>query len=137
MPCILLVGADEMLLQTRAEVLRKTGSEVISSNAASAFATQTDRECDLVILCHSLSGGQSASLAEVIHERWPKTRILLVRTQRDWLDSEVAAAVDGVSSPEPGHLVETTIELLRKPVGADAGYVDVRGGIARGGPFAS
>jgi DNA-binding response OmpR family regulator len=134
MHCILLVGADEMLLKTRAAILSKTDSEVVTSNAASALAIQNDRECDLVVLCHSLAPEVCASLAEAIRHRWPKTRILQMVPDRAW--DSVSAVVDGTSSPEPDRLLGSTIELLGRKPPMEAGDISIRGGVARGGPFA-
>ncbi len=116
---ILLVGEDAMLLQTRAAVLRKTGCEVLSCDAASAVTIQADRECKLVVLCHSLSSEVCEALAEALHMRWPKTRILLVVSQREWGYAEAKAAVDAVSSVEPSGLIERTTELLQGVDGLD------------------
>jgi DNA-binding response OmpR family regulator len=133
---ILLVGADEVLLSTRAAVLSKTDSEVVCSNADSALAIQADRECDLVMLCHSLPDEVCTSLAETIRKVWPKTRTLLIQTQREWRQVDIEATVDGTSSTEPEQLIGKTVELLSHQMLSGAGDVCVRGGIVRGGPFA-
>jgi hypothetical protein len=79
---VLLVGENELLQQTRAAVLRMMGADVICSSPDSALVVQEDRNCDLVVLCHSLRGPFSASLAETIRSRWPNTRILQVTSSR-------------------------------------------------------
>jgi hypothetical protein len=135
MHTILLVGADEMLLKTRAAILSKTDSEVATSNAGSALAIQEDRECELVVLCHSLAAEVSISLAEAIRQRWPTTRILQVVPDRAW--SPASEVVDGISSPEPDRLIGRTIELLQRLPPIEAREVDIRGGVARAGPFAN
>jgi DNA-binding NarL/FixJ family response regulator len=84
MATVLLVGEDELLQQTRAAVLRRTGAGAVCCSASSAPAMQQDRECDVVVLCHSLPESLSTSLAETIHARWPRTRILLVTSARLW-----------------------------------------------------
>ena len=134
MHTILLIGTDEMLLKTRAAILSKTNSAVVTSNAASALAIQEDRQCELVVLCHSLSPEICASLAEVIRLRWPTTRILQVVADR-W--NSASPVVDGTTSPEPDRLIGRTIELLHRhmPI-IEAGDISIRGGIARAGPFA-
>ena len=75
MSTVLLIGEDDVLLKTRAAVLRTTGAKTICSNAISALATQSDQLCDLVILCHTLPELACAGLAETIHARWPRTAI--------------------------------------------------------------
>ena len=112
MSVVLLVGRDEMLLRTRAEVLRKTGAEIVWAYPESALAVQADRECDVVVLCHSLPQEVSDVLSETIHRLWPKTRILLVSSARAWEMPDANAAVDGVSSSEPDRLILSTRELL-------------------------
>jgi hypothetical protein len=102
-----------MLLRTRAAVLSKIGAEIVCSNSASALAVQADRECDVVVLCHSLREEVCAALAESLHEHWPKTRVLLVVTEREWGTADEWAAVDGTSSTEPDRLICRTAELLR------------------------
>lgn len=81
---VLLVGENELLQQTRAAALRMMGADVICSSPDSALVVQEDRNCDLVVLCHSLREPFSASLAETIRSRWPNTRILQVTSSRIW-----------------------------------------------------
>src|SRR5277367_2389373 len=114
MATVLLVGEDAMLLKTRAAVLGRIGAEIVCSNSVSALGVQADRECDVVVLCHSLREEVCAALAESLHERWPKTRVLLVVTQREWRPADAWAAVDGTSSTEPERLICRTAELLRR-----------------------
>jgi hypothetical protein len=109
---ILLVGEDELLLQTRAAVVRTTGVETVCCHPTSALATQAEQNCDMVMLCHSLADPLRSELAEAIHSRWPSVRLLqLVRTlaweQPDPLDGVVA-----VSTADPVRLIDRTIELL-------------------------
>ena len=112
---VLLVGEDELLQQTRAAVLRTTGVENICTPPRSALAIQQDRQCDLVILCHSLPDQLCAVLADNIHIRWPKTRILLVTPTRMWESPHFEIAVDAVSSADPVRLIRRATELLKQP----------------------
>jgi len=112
MPTVLLIGEDELLQQTRAAVLRTTGAETLCCRPDSALTVQQNRECQVVVLCHSLSEEVSTALAESIHARWPGTRILLVTATRMWEKADAVAAVDAVSSADPAHLIRRTIELL-------------------------
>jgi hypothetical protein len=70
------------------------------------------RQCDLVVLCHSLPVHLCETLAEIIHARWPKTRLLLVTPTRSWEQSDVPGLIDAVSSADPERLVGRTVELL-------------------------
>ena len=137
MHTILLVGADEILLRTRAAILSTTGSEVICSDAASALTIQADQKCELVVLCHSLAPEVCSSLTESIRKCCPTTRILLVVSNREWGFAEAKAVVDGTSSPESELLIVQTAEMLRRVRRLDAGDIFVRGAVVRGGPFAN
>jgi DNA-binding response OmpR family regulator len=112
MSAILLVGEDELLQQTRAAVLRTTGAETISVPASRALEIQEERQCDVVILCHSLTPGLCATLAGTIRLRWPNTRVLLVSSTSVWEHADAHGAVDAVTSADPERLVLRTVELL-------------------------
>jgi DNA-binding response OmpR family regulator len=111
---VLLVGENELLQQTRAAVLRMMGADVICSSPDSALVVQEDRNCDLVVLCHSLREPFSASLAETIRSRWPNTRILQVTSSRIGEAAEAVPAVDAISSADPERLIMRAVALLRR-----------------------
>src|ERR1035437_3342853 len=123
MSSILVVGDDELLLETRAAVLRTIGAETFCCRGTSALAVQADRQCDVVILCHSLPAELCAALAETIHACWPKTRLLLVTPTGAWEQAVENTPVDAVSSADPQRLVLRTVELLghRRPQNGEAG----------------
>jgi DNA-binding response OmpR family regulator len=108
----LLVGKDELLRQTRAAVLRTIGADIICTDPDSALDVQADQQCDLVVLCHSLSEPLSITLAETIRSRWPQTRILMVTSSRIWEAAEAVPAVDAISSADPESLILRIGELL-------------------------
>lgn len=112
MPAVLLVGEDEMLLHTRAAVLRMTGAEILRSGAASALDMQADRVCDVVVLCHSLREELWVRLAKEIRSGWPKTRILLVSADSVSEQAATSPGLDAVSPSDPDRLVKRTAELL-------------------------
>ncbi len=118
MSSVLLVGEDELILQTRSAVVRTTGANTLCCRGSAALAIQHECECDVVILCHTLPRDYCAALAEVIHTRWPGTRVLLVSSTRMWEQTDAPEAIDAVSSADPERLVGRTIELLgrRGPV---------------------
>jgi CheY-like chemotaxis protein len=135
MQSILLVGADEVLLQTRSAILSTTGTEAVSSDAACALERMAGGRFDLVVLCHSLAAEVSSSLAEVIRERWPRTRILQLVVQRIWWEEfDPQGLVDATCSAEPKQLIAMTEHLLLRPM--PLREVAVRGGVVRAGPFA-
>jgi DNA-binding NarL/FixJ family response regulator len=112
MSTVLLVGEDRLLLDTRAAVIRTIGVETLCCHAASALEVLADTQCEVVILCHSLPERLAAVLAEVIHKRWPRTRVLAVSSARMWEQFDARGAVDAVSSADPERLVLNTIQLL-------------------------
>lgn len=112
MGTILLIGQDELLLQTRAAVVRTVGADTVCCNPASALATQAAQNCDLVMLCHSLPTRLCNELAEAIHSRWPHVRLLklvptLASEHPDPIDDVIA-----VSTADPVRLLGRTIEML-------------------------
>ena len=112
MSSVLLVGEDELLLETRSAVVRTTGAETLCCSSSAALEIQSQRECDVIILCHTLPQDRCAALAEVIHARWPRTRVLLVSSTRMWEQTDAVDAMDAVSSADPERLVGRTVELL-------------------------
>jgi DNA-binding NarL/FixJ family response regulator len=112
MSTVLLIGEDDLLQQTRAAVLRTTGATTVCCNAVSAMAVQADRQCDLVVLCHSLSETLSAALTETIHSRWPSTPILRVAAVCAWGAVDTDTTFNAIASADPEHLVGRTVELL-------------------------
>lgn len=112
---ILLVCDDEVLLSTRAALLRCCGAEVNTSGSHGAVELQQEKSCELVVLCHSLPEPSLASLAGTIHLRWPETTILVVLPQCDkrWVD--LVAPVDEAVSSDPHRLLARVSELLGVP----------------------
>jgi|SRR5438067_7330617 len=116
MSAILLIGEDAFLLETRAAVLRTTGARIVISDISSALTVMGKQLFDIVILCHSIPLHLCHTLAEIIHQNWPATRLLRVAAVRHWEEMEEVAGVD-ICSSQPERLIEQTIELLgrRKP----------------------
>jgi hypothetical protein len=112
MSTVLLVGEDDLLLQTRAAVLRTTGAATVCSDACSALAAQADHHCDLVVLCHSLPEPLCVTLAAEMHSQWPSTPILLVTPARTWESGGADEAINAVTSADPERLILRTSELL-------------------------
>jgi len=113
MPAILLIGEDDFLLETRAAVLRATGADIVRSDVSSALSILEVRLFDIVVLCHSIAGHLSETLAGIIQQNWPGTRILHVCAVREWEETRGAYAC----SCEPQVLIACAIELLgRRPV---------------------
>jgi CheY-like chemotaxis protein len=113
MPKIVLAGQDVGLLETRAEVLKKTGAKVVYCVGSQALNVVASEQPDLLVLCHSLLHEEAEMIADRVHASYPKTRVLLVVSQviaeRPYLD----AKFDATSLPEPTRLVARATELLQ------------------------
>ncbi|GAC1651127.1 MAG: hypothetical protein NVS9B15_11150 [Acidobacteriaceae bacterium] len=114
MTCILLVCDDEVLLSTRAALLRRTGAEVLPCKSHDALELQQRRTCGLVVLCHSVPEPMFACLAETIHNRWPATIRLYVVPQCDRRLADRDTPVDDTVSSDPCKLLARVTELLGK-----------------------
>ncbi len=116
MASILLVGEEELLLESRAAVLRTTGAEIQCCRPESALALQSIRPSDVIILCHSLPREFCAAITEATHTRWPNSRILQLVPARALELAEPDDDGSAVCSVEPMRLVDRTVELLgRRP----------------------
>lgn len=112
MATVLLVGEDELLLHTRAAVLRTIGLQPVCAEASAAFSLLMDCHCDLVVFCHSLPQHVCETLAQIIRSRWPGTPLLLISAGRSWEQLEDSGIVDSVTSPAPEAFIRRTIELV-------------------------
>jgi hypothetical protein len=113
MSTVLLVGEDDLLLQTRAAVLRSAGVDTVCSSASAAITIQENRQCPLAILCHSLPEYLCTALSQIIHTRWPETLVLRVASTRAWEQADGDGEFDAVTPPDPEHLIQRTVELLQ------------------------
>lgn len=111
---ILAVGEDFELLKTRAEVLRKTGANVVCSSGTAAMKFISEWEFDLIVLCHSVRQGEAAKIVEAAHSQGSKTLVLQM------VSSTVAerqyAGIDAKAFVDPGCLIRSATELLNQQV---------------------
>lgn len=114
MSTILLVGADQTLLRTRAALLRKTGCKTLCASAQTAFGLQAEYRCDIAVFCHTLPDAVGLVLTRIFRERWPQTRILQVLPQSEWGTRSAAILADAVCQADPERLIDRTNELLRR-----------------------
>ena len=70
---ILLVGNDELLLATRALILRRRWSTSVA-NPKSAIEKLTEQRPKLLILCHTLSNAETDTLISVCTCQQPAVR---------------------------------------------------------------
>ena len=114
MPKIVLAGQDIRLLETRAEVLRRTGANVVYCTGSTTLSVVAAEKPDLLVLCHTLAHEEAEAIAERVYACYPGTRVLLVVSQviadRPYKDSKF----DATSLPDPVRLVAQAAELLRE-----------------------
>jgi CheY-like chemotaxis protein len=110
---ILLVGQDSRLLLTRAAVLRKTEANVICCSASQAMEFVESEPLDLVVLCHSLMEADAEMIAEKIHRRSQKPRVLLVVSDPGRKMPYQDSKFDATSLPDPTELIAQATELLQ------------------------
>jgi CheY-like chemotaxis protein len=110
---ILVAGQDARLLATRAEVLKKTGADVVSCTASEALKLLESETVDLVVLCHSLSEEEVERIAHKAHERGQRTRVLVVvpEVSRERLHRD--ATFDATTLSDPTRLIARATELLQ------------------------
>ena len=111
---IVLAGQDIRLLKTRAEVLKKTGADVLYCSGSAALTVVTAEKPDLLVLCHTLAREEAEAMADKVYACCPDTRVLLVvsgvAADRPYED----AKFDASCLPEPARLIALTTELLRE-----------------------
>jgi len=112
MPKIVLAGQDVRLLETRAEVLKKTGAEVFYCVGSQALNVVASEMPDLLVLCHSLHHEEAEAIAERVHAVCSKTKVLLVVSQMFEEKRYHDANFDAASLPEPERLIKRSTELL-------------------------
>jgi DNA-binding response OmpR family regulator len=76
MRTILAISQDQGLLASRAAVLRKTNADVIEAKASEAENILRAHQCDLVVLCHSLTPAQTFEIASLAISRQSQYRYL-------------------------------------------------------------
>jgi CheY-like chemotaxis protein len=109
---ILAVGEDFDLLGTRAEVLRKTGANVVCSTGAAALKFIAEWEFDLVVLGHSVRQQDAERISAAAHHQGSKTLVLLLvsdpirEREYDNIDLDAKSFVD------PDYLLRSAVTLL-------------------------
>lgn len=109
---ILAVGEDFDLLKTRADVLRKTGANVLCSSGAAAVKFITEWEFDLIVLGHSVRQQDVLRITEAAHREGAKTLVLLLVANRLLEQEYDGIKLDGRSVVEPDCLIRSALDLL-------------------------
>jgi CheY-like chemotaxis protein len=112
MRTILAVSKDEVLLASRAAVLRKTNAEVIEANASEAKNILKAQQFNLVVLCHSLTPAETLEIASLAHQQTIAIPVLKVVSNAGFASEWRFIAPDAVTSCDPKALVEKVAELL-------------------------
>jgi hypothetical protein len=112
MPKIVLAGQDVHLLETRAEVLKKVGSDVVCCVGPRALDVVESTMPDLLVLCHTIAQEEAEAIAEGVYACCPKTRVLLVVSQVIADRPYRNVKFDATSMPDPAQLVARCTELL-------------------------
>jgi hypothetical protein len=111
---ILAVGEDFELLKTRAEVLRKTGANVLCSCGAAAMKFMSEWEFDLVVIGHSVRPLYAQRITELAHRKGSKTQVLLLMPEGG-RDHELDGVHADARSPiAPGTMVQSASALLAR-----------------------
>lgn len=113
---ILLVGNDFRLLATRSALLAHTKVSVSCCNASEARLTLQRERFDLVILCHSLTGQQATEIIEMIQQKFPGMKILMIVTDPSRIRPPKGIPLDAIVSPDPGSLIRRSSELLLRQI---------------------
>jgi DNA-binding response OmpR family regulator len=95
MRTILTISQDEMLLATRAAVLRQTKAEVVAAMASEAKDILKSRQFDLVVLCHSLSPEETLEIASLAHQQTIAVPVLTVIPNADHVAESHRARLSG------------------------------------------
>jgi CheY-like chemotaxis protein len=111
---ILAIGEDPNLLKTRAEVLRKTGANVVCSRGANALTFMGKWEFDLIVLCHSIEARRANEIAKTAHKHGSRTLVMLLVSDAASEKKYDGIEVDAGISVEPDVLVHSTTEMLKK-----------------------
>ena len=107
---ILAVGHDPVLLDTRSQVLRKTGYIVVSTlSLPKAVAYFLEGDFDLVLLCHSIPVQGRERLVQVMRERASSTPFVTVATSLGQCDPFADATIEN----DPENLIAALREVLK------------------------
>ena len=112
---ILAVGCDPVLLETRCQVLRKTGYIVISTlSLRKAVACFLEGDFDLVLLCHSIHVQGRERVVQLMREHASSTPIVTVGSSLGQCDPFADATIEN----DPENLVAGIREVLKEKDGA-------------------
>ena len=99
---ILSVGAIPELLSLRAEVLKWSGYDVVTTSDPLEVASQLeDGNCGVLLLCYSVSEASREQLIRNFRQHCPNGRIIVITNERlAHLPKDVDELVFGIEGPE-------------------------------------
>jgi hypothetical protein len=115
MPTLLLIGEDNLLLHTRAAVLRTLSVQTTAINPLKLSGLPGEPNFDLVILCHSMKARVAAAAASLVRSRWPNALLLRISSAKIWEAPDAPVPADAICYPEPEQLISCTAKLLHIP----------------------
>lgn len=82
---VLSVGRDEVALETRNEILRRAGYEVISALrvSSSELLASMDDTVDCVLLGQSIASDEREQLARAVRERYPSKPVVVLHVSNE------------------------------------------------------
>jgi hypothetical protein len=123
---ILIVGEDEMLSYTRAELLREWG--VVTTDSVGALAAMRVRRYDLLIFCQTMPDSTARTMIAEANELYPGIKSLAIC--EEWQDRELDALRHTVEPTNPESLRMTVASILssdeRKIIHPEVGRLSVR-----------
>lgn len=108
---VVLIGNDEILLKTRAAVLKSTGARVVQSLPKRLEELRGGEPFDLAVLCHSIPDRARGPLSSTVRSLWPGIKVLQVQ---GLAFRSSASHADGVSEAIPQELIAHARQLLAR-----------------------
>ena len=109
-PRVLCVSRDACLRETRRLILMTRYEAGCVGSVEEIEAVPPAQELDLLLLCHSLCGDESARAVEIGRRRWPGVKILAISNEESDAPAVSDETVRGLDGPLS--LLETIDRLL-------------------------
>jgi|SRR5579864_1849546 len=108
---VLMIGRDQMLVETRSQVLRTAGYTVVSAyTQLQAIDKFVEGNFDVVLLCHSIPVDGRENLASVLREHKSRTPIVCVAR----VDGQFDGFADATIENDPKALIHSLREVLHR-----------------------
>jgi len=108
---VLMIGRDQMLVETRSQVLRTAGYTVVPAHTPVQGIDEFVRgNFDVVMLCHSIPVDGREHLASVLREHKSRTPIVCVAG----VDGQFDGFADATIENDPKSLIYSLREVLHR-----------------------